>query len=191
MLVVKLFVQCGNNMSKIGRKPINIGNAVVDIKGQVIHYKGKKTSGEYNLSDLLAAKLDGKELYITAAQQTSDTNRVWGLSRALISNAIIGSETGFEKQVKINGLGFKAVAMGSKLQFSLGFSHKIDFELPKDVTVEIDKTGQMLTFKSPYKDLLGQVCSDVKALRPVEPYKGTGIMYANQVVRRKAGKTKE
>lgn len=191
MLVVKSFVRCGNNMSKIGRKPINIGNVAVDIKGQEIQYKGKKSAGAYDLPNVLAAKLDGKMLYISAIKQTSDTNRVWGLSRALINNAIIGADTGFEKQVKINGLGFKAVATGSKLQLSLGFSHKIDFEIPKDVAVEIDKTGQLLTFRSPYKDLLGQVCSDIKALRPVEPYKGTGIMYVGEVVRRKAGKTKE
>ena len=76
------------------------------------------------------------------------------------------------------------------MQFSLGYSHKIDFDLPKDVTVEIDKTGQVMTFDSFNKDLLGQVCSDVRALRPPEPYKGTGIQYANETIIRKAGKAK-
>lgn len=177
-------------MSKIGRRPINIGNAQIEIKGNEIHYKGKKSSGIYKLDDLLSAELTGKELFIKPKSITSDTNRVWGLNRALLSNKLKGADVGFEKQLKINGLGFKAASQAGKIQFSLGFSHKIDFNLPKDVVVEIDKSGQIMTFKSFDKDLLGQVCSDVRALRPPEPYKGTGIQYAKEVILRKAGKAK-
>lgn len=179
-------------MSKIGRKAINIGNAQVDIKGNEIHYKGKKASGVYSLNRSLEAELKGKELFIRPLKDNADhnVNVVWGLDRALLSNKLIGSDVGFEKQLKINGLGFKAVASGSKIQFSLGFSHKIDFVLPANVTIEIDKSGQLLTLKSFDKDLLGQVCSDVRALRPPEPYKGTGVQYANEIIRRKAGKAK-
>lgn len=177
-------------MSKIGRKPIPLGGATVEVQDQHIQYKGKKSSGTHHLHELLKAEVKDKELFITAREITSDTNRVWGLHRALINNKILGSDVGFTKQLRINGLGFKAIAQGSNLQFSLGFSHKIDFAVPQNVTCEVDKTGQLLTFGSFDKDLLGQVCSDVRALRPPEPYKGTGIQYVGEVIRRKAGKAK-
>jgi len=177
-------------MSKIGRKPIPLGNTAVEVKGQEIHYKGKKTSGVHALDPLLKAEVKDKELHVIAAHKTSDTNRLWGLHRALLNNKIVGADIGFTKQLRINGLGFKAVANGPKIQFSLGFSHKIDMDLPKDVSIEVDKTGQIMTLGSFNKDLLGQVCSDIRALRPPEPYKGTGIKYADEVIRRKAGKAK-
>lgn len=117
-------------------------------------------------------------------------SRIWGLNRALLFNMIHGAEKPFEKKLEINGLGFKAVAAGSKVTFTLGFSHKIDFNLPESVSIEIDKTGQKLVLKSTNKELLGLVCSKIRALREPEPYKGTGIKYAEEVIARKAGKTK-
>jgi large subunit ribosomal protein L6 len=177
-------------MSKIGRKPINIGNTQVEIKGNEVHYKGAKAAGLYVVDSGLSVQLKGKDIYVTPKEQTADTNRVWGLNRALLANKLKGADVGFEKQLRINGLGFKAVVAGPKIQFSLGYSHKIDFDLPKNVTVEVDKTGQLMTFKSFDKDLLGQVCSNVRDLRKPEPYKGTGIQYATEVIRRKAGKAK-
>ena len=142
------------------------------------------------LDDLLKAEVKDKELFVTPAEVTRDTNRLWGLHRALLNNKIIGADVGFTKKLEINGLGYKAVVQGPKIQFSLGYSHKIDMELPKDVTLVVDKSGQKLAFSSFDKDLLGQVCSDVRALRPPEPYKGTGIKYADEVIRRKADKAK-
>ncbi len=177
-------------MSKIGRKPIPVGGATVEIKGQEVHYKGKKATGVHVIHDLLKAELKDKEVWITPVKVTSDTNRLWGLHRAFINNKIIGSDIGWKKQLQINGLGYKAIPQGSKLQFSLGYSHKIDFDVPSDVKVVVDKTGQLLTFESHDKDLLGQVCSLVRALRKPEPYKGTGIKYVDEVIRRKAGKAK-
>lgn len=177
-------------MSKIGRRPIALGAVTVDVKGNEIHYKGKRASGVYQLDSILKAELQGKELFLTPAQVTTDTNRLWGLHRALLNNRIQGADTGFKKQLRIVGLGYKATVAGTKMQFSLGYSHKIDFELPKEVAVEIDKSGQLITFDSIDKDLLGQVCSDVRALRPPEPYKGTGIQYVGETILRKAGKAK-
>lgn len=177
-------------MSKIGRKPIDISGVTVEINGNDISFKGNKMAGVHTLPDLLKVEIIDKHLVISAARKTSDTNRIWGLNRALLSNKIIGSSTGFEKQVRIVGLGYKAVAQGPKLQFSLGYSHKIDFELPANVTVEIDKTGQLLTFRSSDKDALGLVCSKIRGFRAPEPYKGTGIQYVGEVIRRKAGKAK-
>ena len=178
-------------MSKIGRKPIDIGSAKVEIKGQEVHYSGKKGSGVYVLPEGMSAKLDGKLLSLTFDKRDgSDVNRIWGLHRALLANHIKGIQQDFEKVLQINGLGFKAAVSGNKVVFSLGFSHKIDFVLPKDVSLEVDKTGQRLVFRSPNKELMGQVCSQVRALRPPEPYKGTGVKLETEVIARKAGKTK-
>ena len=183
-------------MSKIGRKPIDIGAVEVEIKGQELTYKGKKASGVHILPDVLTAKVEGKTLHIGALKDSvsrnvqKDANRVWGLHRALLFNKIKGADVPFEKELIINGLGFKAAVSGQKVVFTLGFSHKIDFELPKEVTLEVDKTGQKLMFRSSDKFLVGHVCSMVRALRPPEPYKGTGIKLATEVIARKAGKTK-
>lgn len=177
-------------MSKIGRKPISIGDVQIDIKGSAIHYKGKKNSGVYELPEQLEIELKDKNIYLKPKKDAIEPNQIWGLTRALLSNKIKGAQSGFEKQLKINGLGYKAVLNGNNLQFSLGFSHKIDYELPAHINVIIDKTGQLLTFQSFDKEILGQVCGDIRALRPPEPYKGTGIQYVKEVIRRKAGKTK-
>ncbi|KKP35752.1 MAG: 50S ribosomal protein L6 [candidate division TM6 bacterium GW2011_GWF2_32_72] len=178
-------------MSKIGRRPISLGGTKVEIKGQEIHYKGKLGSGVYTLPENLSVKLDGAtKLLISPVNVTNDTNRIWGMHRALLSNAIKGVDAGFEKKVKINGLGFKAQVTGSKVVFTLGFSHKIDMDLPKGVTLDVDKSGQMLTFKSSDKAQLGLVCSSVRALRPPEPYKGTGVKLDAETIIRKSGKAK-
>lgn len=177
-------------MSKIGRKPIELGGTQVSLVANEVHYKGKKSSGVHILPIGLVAEVGEKEILVKPTKVNSDTNRIWGLHRALLANKIKGADIGFEKQLRIVGLGFKGMLSGSKLQMSLGFSHKIDYVLPAAVTVVIDKTGQILTFHSFDKELLGQVCSDIRALRPPEPYKGTGIAYSTEVILRKAGKTK-
>ena len=184
-------------MSKIGRKPINFGNVQVEVKGQEVHYKGKTSSGVHALPEGLGAQVENKQLIIVANKAPNisnkasrDINRVWGLNRALLANKMQGADIGFVKKVRINGLGYKAVVSGKKVVFSLGFSHKINFELPQDVSLEVDKSGQLLTFKSYNNELVGQVCGLVRALRPPEPYKGTGVKLENEVIRRKAGKTK-
>ncbi len=180
-------------MSKIGRKPIDIGNIQVEVKNSVIHYKGKKASGTYRLPPQLQAQLKNKQLVLLPVPSDSilsDINALWGLHRALLANELKGADQPFEKQLRIVGLGFKAVITGNKVQFSLGFSHKIDRELPQGVTIEADKTGQLLTVRSIDKDNLGLTCSEIIALRPPEPYKGTGIHEVGTVIRRKAGKAK-
>lgn len=176
-------------MSKIGRKPIEIGDVRVELKGQELSYVGKLAKGVHLLPPVLKAELVDKVLTIVPARKTNDTNRLWGLHRALVSNKIVGADKGFEKQVNIVGLGFKATKAKDGLEFALGFSHKIAFPLPAQVTVDIDKTGQILTVKSPDKEMLGLVCSRMCDLRPVEPYKGTGIHRAGDHIRRKAGKS--
>lgn len=196
MLVAKFYAQSGNkgrSMSKIGRKPINIRDIQVSINGQIITYKGKNTSGSYELPRELEFSVEGDQLYIRPSAKgarSRDVNRLWGLHRALLANKLQGARLDFERQLEIVGLGFKAAVAGKKITLSLGYSHKIDFELPDNVKAETDKTGQLLTIKSPSKELVGQVCSNIKSLRSPEPYKGTGIKYKSETLLRKAGKTK-
>ena len=180
-------------MSKIGRIPINISSVKIDLKGNVVNCTAPNGSFVHTLPAELSATVsdDNKELFLVALDvQDKDSKRLWGLHRALLSNEIIGITTGFEKKIEIVGLGYKAIVSGNKVQFSLGFSHKIDFELPSGVDLETDKSGQKLTLKARDKALLGLVASTIKALRPPEPYKGTGIRYAGEEVRRKVGKAK-
>lgn len=198
ILVVKLFVQfgSGDTMSKIGRRPITLGNVNVQIDGQKIQFKGAHAAGEYVLPIELLAKIENNALHLELNEKNNvkmtlrDQNRVWGLHRALLFNKISGAQKPFEKKIVITGLGYKAVLAGKKLTFSLGYSHKIDFELPEGISVEVDKSGQKLTVKSPDKFLAGQVSSDICALRKTEPYKGTGIKLEETVIIRKAGKAK-
>ena len=180
-------------MSKIGRKHIDLGSVTVDVRGNEIQYKGKNLSGAHLLPAELKVEVKDGKLVIQLAdtvKQTRDANRIWGLHRALVANLIEGADAGFKKEVQITGLGYKAALSGNKITFSLGYSHKIDFELPKEVSLTIDKTGQKLTFSSADKQKLGQVCGRIKTLRKTEPYKGTGIKLSTDVVVRKAGKTK-
>ena len=170
--------------------PINIGDAKVEIKGREISFKGKHSEGVHQLPLFLKASLEDKILKIDMPNFKSSRKKDWGLHRALLSNKISGSNVPFQKKVQITGLGYKVQLTGNQMTFSLGFSHKIDLALPKNVTLEVDKTGQKLTFSSPDKDLLGHTCDSVRSLRPTEPYKGTGIKLEGEIIIRKAGKTK-
>ena len=136
-----------------------------------------------------AATLKDNTLAISIKKDTRSVRALWGLHRALLANKIKGVEVGFEQKVKIVGLGYKAQLSGKKMVLSLGYSHKIDYVLPDGVTLNVDKTGQQLVFKSHDKWLLGKVCDDVRSFRTPEPYKGTGIMLADEIIIRKAGKT--
>ena len=177
-------------MSNIGRKAIDIGPVSVEIKGNEVHYKGSMATGVYIVPEELSVTLNDKSLSLAPQIVSRDTSRLWGLHRALLSNTLAGAANEFQKQLKIVGLGYKAVIQGKNIQFSLGFSHKIDVALPDGISLGVDRSGQLLTFKSIDKVALGQICSYVRSLRPPEPYKGTGIQYVGEHIIKKAGKTK-
>lgn len=177
-------------MSKIGRKPIDTNNVQVELKGQEISLKGKKGSKIHILPAVLKAELADHKLKIVCENKTPENNVLWGLHRALLANELKGISDGFEQKVIINGLGFKAMSSGVKLVFTIGYSHKKELDIPQGITVEIDKSGQLLTIKGVDKEAVGFFASKICALRPVEPYKGTGIKIEGQIVLRKAGKTK-
>ena len=179
-------------MSKIGRKPIETMGLKIEIKGLEVHCITSKGPLVHTLPPELVVELsdDGALVTLSMKEKTKDANRLWGLHRALLANKIYGQVKGFETDMVINGLGYKAKASGSKVEFALGFSHKVDFNLPDGVSLETDRSGQKLKLKSADKMLLGQVCSQIRALRPPEPYKGKGIKLASETIRRKVGKAK-
>lgn len=177
-------------MSKIGRKPIAFTTAKVEVSGQIVTIKGPKASVQHELPKEITASVEAGKLIVKPVDAGRKLRMAWGLHRALLANKIKGAETGFEQRMKIVGLGFKAQASGQNMTFSLGYSHKTEYVLPANVAVEIDKTGQQLTFRASDKELLGSVCDTVRSFRKPEPYKGTGIMLENEVIIRKAGKTK-
>lgn len=177
-------------MSKIGRKPIPFKTAKIEVKDNTIKISSGKTNFVHELPAGLTAKITDKSLCLETKEKSRQAGMLWGLHRALLANKVKGAETGFEQKVTIVGLGFKAQLAGKKMTLTLGYTHKIDYELPAEVTVDIDKTGQNLVFKSSDKLLLGSVCDVVRSFRPPEPYKGTGIIKEGEVIVRKAGKTK-
>lgn len=177
-------------MSKIGRKPISTQGLTVTVDGQIVSFKGAKQSGTYTLPDCLVPKLENEILRLELATPTDKKNyNVWGLHRALLANELIGAKDGFSVNVVIVGLGYKGELKGDMIVFSLGYSHKIDFPLPKEVSVVIDKTGQNLTIQSSSKFLVGDVAQKICALRRPEPYKGTGVRLSTEVIHRKTGKS--
>ncbi len=177
-------------MSKIGRKPIDLGNVKAEVKGQEIHLSSKSFSDVHLLPQSLKAELEDNKLKLICDDAIRENKTLWGLHRALLANKIKGFDQGFERELNITGLGFKGVLSGEKIVFSLGFSHKIDFPLPKGIKVEIDKTGQIIKIKGSEKEKIGLVASKIRSLRPPEPYKATGIKFADETIIRKAGKTK-
>lgn len=176
-------------MSKIGRKAISLQGLTVTVDGQVVSYKGAKQSGTYIVPDCLSINVEGDTLRLGLAKAGDrNNNNVWGLHRALLANQLQGAREEFSIEVVIVGLGYKGELKGDNIVFSLGYSHKIDFPVPKEVTVAFDKTGQNLTIKSCSKFLAGDVAQRICALRRPEPYKGTGVRLANEVIHRKVGK---
>jgi len=185
-------------MSKIGRKPIDTSKIQVEIDGQKVKLKGPGGTVLIDVPVMLKVFLVDKQLCITPSLDLKnenhvirqETSRLWGLYRALLNNHVQGLEKPFESELHINGLGFKAMLTGKSLTFTLGYSHKINFTIPENVIVEVDKSGQRLLVKSANKESVGKVCSEIKRLRMPEPYKGTGIKLGKEILFRKPGKTK-
>lgn len=181
-------------MSKIGRKGISLDSIEVVLDNNTIFFTGKEDKGKYIVPNIFKVFIEDNMLYVVPSSDEYKNKKeifaMWGLHRALINNAISGARKLFEKQIKIEGLGYKADMEKDIIIFSLGFSHKVNYQIPQGISVEIDKSKQNILVKSSKKDLLGHVCAQIKSFRPVEPYKGKGIYYLGETVMRKEGKTK-
>lgn len=176
-------------MSRIGKKPIAIPEKVeIKINGGLIQVKGPKGSLEGNFHPEVKIEKKDKSILVSIPETRTNTQKsLWGLSRTLLNNMIVGVTEGFVKKLEFNGVGYRAAVQGNMLTLNMGHSHQIDFELPAGITAKVNKN--VIEIIGCSKELVGFVSAKVRSFRPPEPYKGKGIKYAEEVILRKAGKT--
>jgi large subunit ribosomal protein L6 len=176
-------------MSRIGNRPIEIPQGVkVSLNNSLIKVEGPKGNLSRTLAGEVTVNVAAKEILVTRDNDGLSARAMHGLTRTLINNMIIGVTSGFERALEITGVGYRAEAKGNILNLSLGYSHPINFELPKGITVEVEKQTRMVV-KGIDKELVGQTAAKIRDFRGPEPYKGKGVRYADEVILRKAGKT--
>jgi large subunit ribosomal protein L6 len=174
-------------MSRIGKQPIVVPDKVeVKLSGNTVEVKGPKGQLSYQFSELVKIEKKDKTLEVTG---TADriSRSLWGLTRTIVGNMVTGVSTGFKKDLEFTGVGYKAAVSGQNLQLNLGYSHQIDYKLPKGIEVKVNKN--VIEVHGADKELVGFVAAEIRAYRPHEPYKGKGLKYVGEKVIRKAGKT--
>jgi large subunit ribosomal protein L6 len=177
-------------MSRIGNKAVEIPDKVkinIDNAGSV-SVEGPKGKLNWTLPRGISGKIDNNRVTLARSAETRSVKALHGLSRALVHNMVQGVSEGFTKNLEIEGVGFKAAVQGAKLNLSLGFSHPILFDIPKDIKITVVENTK-LTIQGVDKKLVGQVAADIRRFYPPEPYKGKGVRYAGEQIRRKEGKT--
>ena len=175
-------------MSRIGKKPIRIPSGVkVQIEGATVRAEGPKGKLAQPVPAGLSARLENDALVITRVGDDRRVRALHGLARALVANMVAGVKDGFEKKLEIVGIGYRAQLQGRVIQLALGYSHPVIFPLPDGITAEIDKQTA-ITLRGADKALLGETAAKLRALRKPDPYKGKGVKYADEVIRRKVGK---
>jgi len=175
-------------MSRVGKQPIPIPKDVnVDLKGDLLTIKGSKGDLKRKIHPKVNVNTDNNQLFVSVNDGTAESRSLHGLYRALIANMVNGVSQGFERVLEIVGIGYRAELSGRNATFHLGYSHPINFELPEGIDARIEKTK--ITLRGIDKELLGRTAAKIRSFRKPEPYKGKGIRYAGEIVRRKAGKT--
>lgn len=181
-------------MSRIGKKPVNLpqGVSIKVSADNVVSVKGPLGELTQKVDPDITVNVEGNEVVLTRPTEQKRHRSLHGLYRSLIHNMVVGVSTGWEIKQELVGVGYKAEAKGQVLELSLGYSHDIHFVLPKEVKVEAQterKGNPIVTLKSADKQLVGQVAAKLRSLRKPEPYKGKGIKFVGEVIRKKAGKT--
>jgi len=175
-------------MSRVGRRPIPVPDGVkVSIKGQHVVVEGPKGKLEHDVHPLISVSHEEKELLVMRPNDGRQCRSLHGLTRALIANMVEGVSQGFQKSLEIQGVGYRATEQGKALNFQLGYSHPITVEPPAGIEFSVDRN--IVTVSGIDKQVVGEVAARIRALRRPEPYKGKGIRYVGERVRRKAGKT--
>ena len=180
-------------MSRIGKLPIAIpAGTTVTVKGTTVTVKGPKGELTQDINPDIHVEVEGGQVRVTRPDDQREHRAMHGLYRALIHNMVVGVSEGYTKQMELIGVGYRATATGQVLELSLGYSHAIYIKLPKEVKVEAKmerNKAPLITISSYDKQLLGQVCAKIRSLRKPEPYKGKGIKFVGEVIRRKSGKS--
>jgi large subunit ribosomal protein L6 len=177
-------------MSRVGKEPIAIPSGVeVSLEGRRVVVKGPNGTLTHQAPATITVSRDGDSLVVARPDDERENRALHGLTRSLVHNMLVGVSQGFSRELEIVGVGFRALAQGpSKLELQVGFSHPVRFEAPEGVTFEVPQSTRIVV-RGADKQLVGQVAADVRKCRPPEPYKGKGIRYADEHVRRKAGKS--
>lgn len=180
-------------MSRIGKSPVTIPSGVeVKVDGNIITVKGSKGELTQEFDSCVSISIEDGVITFTRESDSPDHRAKHGLYRSLVNNMIIGVSEGFKKELEVIGVGYRASANGQTLELSLGFSHPFVFELPKEIKVSaVSEKGKapLVTLESHDKQLVGQVAAKIRSLRKPEPYKGKGVRFLGEEIRRKAGKT--
>ena len=176
-------------MSRIGRKPINIPAGVeVKIDGSCVTVKGPKGTLSQTFQPSMNIAVEGAEIVVTRPNDEKQNRALHGLTRTLINNMVIGVTEGFKKELDVNGVGYRVQKQGKNLVMNLGFSHQVVVSETEDIKIEVPAPNKIIILGAD-KQKVGQFAAEVREKRPPEPYKGKGIKYVDEVVRRKEGKT--
>lgn len=181
-------------MSRIGKKSINIpGGVTVDVSAHgLVTVKGPKGTLTQDVNPDIEVKVEGQEVFVSRPTDSKRHKSMHGLYRSLINNMVIGVSEGYKRDLELVGVGYKATNQGQVLELSLGYSHNIFFALPQNVSLKTETPkgkNPVITLEAIDKELIGQIAAKIKSLRKVEPYKGKGVRFVGEQVRRKAGKT--
>ena len=180
-------------MSRIGKLPIAIpAGTTVTVKGNTVTVKGPKGELTQDINPDIHVEVKDNEVHVTRPDDEREHRAQHGLYHALIHNMVVGVSEGYTKQLELIGVGYRAQSTGQVLELSLGYSHAIYIKLPKEVQVEAKmerNKAPLITLQSFDKQLLGQVCAKIRSLRKPEPYKGKGVKFVGEIIRRKSGKS--
>ena len=177
-------------MSRIGKRTITVPKAVsVTIDGQTVSVKGPKGERSWTVAEEIEVRFENGEINLVARNDTQRARAMWGLSRTLVDNMVVGVTDGFERVLELVGVGYRAAMKGSDLSLQLGFSHEVDIKAPAGVTFTVPKQTE-IRIAGNDKQVVGELAANIRKLRPPEPYKGKGVRYSGEKVRRKEGKKK-
>lgn len=177
-------------MSRIGKNPVEIPDGVtVDVVGQVVTVKGKQGELSTTVADVVNIAMQDNKITMTPNNDAVESQKLWGTSRSIISNLVEGVNSGFSRNLEIEGVGYRAQLKGEELVLQLGFSHEVRYKVPEDIKIQCsDQTH--ISVSGPDKQKVGQTAAEIRGFRPPEPYKGKGIRYEGEYVFRKEGKKK-
>jgi large subunit ribosomal protein L6 len=177
-------------MSRVGKIPVKIPEKCkVAVDGTTVKVEGPKGKMSFPFNPVVKVQVDKGEVTVSRPDESRLAKGLHGLTRTLVKNALLGVTKGYEDALEISGVGFKAELKGKDLHFALGFSHPVVFRLPEGITAEVDAKQTRIVVRGVDKHLLGLTSAKIRGLRPPEPYKGKGIKYATETIRRKEGKT--